>query len=211
MKKILLVLLCSILLIGFTGCGKEKEEAPINEPKKDKNNDVISKINLNDEVYVYQFEHNLLCGGYSYPTNLNNFKTDNKPLFITEYNGYLDKLIFDEEQEKNVHEKLSKIEPPKQVVFDFTFDFKDHIFSYKFYSIKLYDNDKKADIDKNSKYYDTSLKIDKEVAEFKQKLADIFVSSNAELVMGSCMIDDINPVMLDEKLCEKYNLDCGRW
>lgn len=182
----------------------------------------IDKINLNDNLLVIEwYKIPSLCGNVYITTNFNEVfknylnKKDTKYLSLipdehydnsegtiseSKFNELSSKLTRDKSVEKRIVEKLEKIKSSKQrnvANFEYNYSEENGTISYKYnYLVILDENIYKLPEEFNSE------------TEAEKLLKD----PNINITQGMCgdMYGD-EGIILDEKLCNKYNLTCDRW
>lgn len=182
----------------------------------------IDKINLNDNLLVIEwYKIPSLCGNVYITTNFNEVfknylnKKDTKYLSIisdehydnsegtiseSKFDELSSKLTRDKSIEKRIVEKLEKIKSSKQrnvANFEYNYSEENGTISYKYnYLVILDENIYKLPEEFNSE------------TEAEKLLKD----PNINITQGMCgdMYGDVG-IILDEKLCNKYNLTCDRW
>lgn len=182
----------------------------------------IDKINLNDNLLVIEWYNSpSLCGNVYITTNFNEVfknylnKKDTKYLSIisdehydnsegtiseSKFDELSSKLTRDKSIEKRIVEKLEKIKSSKQrnvANFEYNYSEENGTISYKYnYLVILDENIYKLPEEFNSE------------TEAEKLLKD----PNINITQGMCgdMYGDVG-IILDEKLCNKYNLTCDRW
>lgn len=182
----------------------------------------IDKINLNDNLLVIEwYKIPSLCGNVYITTNFNEVfknylnKKDTKYLSLipdehydnsegtiseSKFNELSSKLTRDKSVEKRIVEKLEKIKSSKQrnvANFEYNYSKENGTISYKYnYLVILDENIYKLPEEFNSE------------TEAEKLLKDPNI--NITQVMCGDMYGD-EGIILDEKLCNKYNLTCDRW
>ena len=214
-KKVLLIALCGMLLLGATGCGNDSKTNN-DEPIKQEDN----KINLNDNIEVTintKSTGTPDCFFYMFATNLeeifpnaqidtyNNYRSvpywigpsiDATEDEITEegITNNIDSLQFNSNQEKAIVDLFKKYQDKtyngiKNV--EYTFENHRLTFSYDYLVFK------------NKNYKSDGETLDSKV---QQILID------AIRFEGTCGGFDFNEdTTLTEELCDEYNLNCDRW
>ena len=213
LKKLSLVLLCSILLFGITGCGNE-------ESLEGNENETVPtyQINLNDNIMIYQSRHSTLCGGWMFPTNASEILGEKIEITDTgyprinvgsieiaphEWNDIYSKLIFDEEKENAALEKFQIwSESSSFGVGKFLPTFENHEFGYEYHTI---------DLQEPEKYPELNAKLEEGIFAFEKNIDTIFIQEGAYLRTGPCGEAYSEVEVLTEEICEEYHLNCGRW
>lgn len=208
MKKILIfVLVLSICLVP--GCEKENKE-------KSSNSDL--KINLNDNIYYYEDLEitGKNCGGYGFPSNaedvldkrwiatyFNMKSVDKMELFMH------DNILFDEEKETK--KEWDKLEKPARGVKDFDKGYTNHEFYIGYWYIGLVKDEEGTEFLANDNYYELSQNLKKEVEAFNERTRNIIEKRNGYRLNGTCGGPALQMNLLDEEVCNIYNLNCDRW
>ena len=209
MKKILMLFICMSFIILLSGCVKEKEKIEDKKPV----------INLNDKIYyIAEYELNGKdCGGYAFPANVNDIINAR---WISSYNGMkeVDKIElfshsdieYDKELEAIAKEEWNTLKEPSRGVSQFELGYADHQFYLGYTYIKLVKDVEGNKFKENDKYYDIAQEIQEEIFAFKTKARTIISSRDGYHLKGTCgKATEVK--ILDEKVCDEYKLDCGRW
>lgn len=208
MKKLWVLVVCSIFLFCLTGCNKEDLEQEESTSDNEKN----QTINLNDnvEVYVQMMGLDNGCGFLMFTTN---FRDVFPAASIDEYNRVqywvgddtvdgeisqnqleenFDQLQFDGDQEERAEKLLKEIgENDYSGVKEFSYHYLDHKFQYTYSYIEFADD----------RYVSDS----KDIALQLENTFKTAIQFN-----GTCGSGDYTTT-LDEPLCDEYHLTCDRW
>lgn len=188
-------------------------------------------INLNENYEVVDYTFGTLCWNYSYPLNatevytvdldgfhfseseeiiissiyeeeLSGLNEEDKEDFIyskwDEVNSLHELLVYDYDKVQETYEKLLLLEEnlPKEVV-NYSVNLDDYKITYFYDYLEFSESDE-----------DLYNKFKANTDEFNDSINDIL--ADAFYSGGGCG-DYIEPVILDEELCDKYNLVCDRW
>lgn len=188
-------------------------------------------INLNENYEVVDYTFGTLCWNYSYPLNatevytvdldgfhfseseeiiissiyeeeLSGLNEEDKEDFIyskwDEVNSLHELLVYDYDKVQETYEKLLLLEEnlPKEVV-NYSVNLDDYKITYFYDYLEFSESDE-----------DLYNKFKANTDEFNDSINDIL--EDAFYSGGGCG-DYIEPVILDEELCDKYNLVCDRW
>lgn len=215
-KSLLSILLCCLLVLSLTGCGKVKKEEKKDESPKQSEEE---KINLNDNIYYYD-NYKLtgnVCGGFGFPTNVESI-IDKQWISTYENLKSVDKMelfahddiIFDEEKEKNAKKEWDKLEQPRGTR-KFIKGFENHTFYFEYWYLNLVKDENLREFNEGDKNYEWAQKINSEIETFNQKAYSIISKNGGYNYQGTCGEPMYAPQLLDEKTCEEYNLPCDRW
>lgn len=215
-KKLLTILLCGVFVLSATGCGeKETNENDNNTNTDDTTVDTSIKINLNDNIEVYEQLYSTLCGGWYFVTNAESVFPDG----ILTYDKYkvidvggiiaphewgdgFEKLTFDEAKESAAKIAFDKIDASNRLgIANYQSSFKNHEFYYEYYALELADS---------SKYPELANALETTLTDFQENFTPIFHEAGAYLKKGACGGASVI-VTLTEELCETYHLNCDRW
>ncbi len=206
MKKLFLIVLCGLCFFGTTGCGNKEEQ------KEQESEKTPTKINLNDNLEVFENWHVTLCGGQHFTTNaeevFKNGVTENtafqyKTIGVGneidpgDWDKLKGQLTYDLEKEKAAEEKFNQITSNRFGVGKYVSSFKDH----EFYTLEIVTS---------NKYDDVNQELKEAEKQINQELSSIFYK-DAYLKQGPCGYGYSIPVTLTEEMCQAYNLNCGRW
>lgn len=208
-KSFVKVFLCGLLFIMIVGCGKIEEQ----EEEK-------PSINLNDDIYYAIIKENegMACGGFAYPVNAEEVIAER---WFSSYSGMkeVDKnelfshseIDYDMEMESISLEEWNLLSAPERGVKDFESGFVEHQFYYSYSYIALLKDSFGTEFKTDDEYYKIATEINNEVYAFKTQIRSIIVSRNGYHLKGTCSSNAFDVLLLDENVCEEYNLDCGRW
>ncbi len=184
-------------------------------------------INLNDNIKVIDYSAGTLCWDYSYPINvkevygieldsfhfmeterkiveekykkeLENLNEKDREKFIEEKQIEVDDmhslLIYDEEKTNEVYDKLNNLSKAEnEGIVNFKVSLNNNKITYG-YEYLLFEDD--------------YISFEKDITNFKTKLDNIL--KDAFYIGGGCG-DYEDYTVLDENICDKYNLSCDRW
>lgn len=215
-KKLMSILLCILLCLFLTSCGDSNQTG--SEKESDLSQDKI--INLNDNVYYYT-DIQLTdkdCGGFGFPTNVESI-IDEK--WISSYDNLKsvdkiellshDDIIYDEEKEKATEKEWNKLEKPKRGVANYSIGYDNHEFYFGYWYISLLKDEEGTAFSQEDEYYELSKNIDSEINSFKEKAYSIIKEKDGYRFQGTCGGPATEILLLDETVCDKYNLSCDRW
>lgn len=216
MKKIITVFICISIVFCLTGCKESKKEETKEDLSKQNQEE---KINLNDNIYYY-VDYKLTgntCGGFGFPTNVENV-IDKEWISTYENLKSVDKMelfmhtdiVFDEEKENTAKKEWDKLEKPRGVK-EFIKGFENHTFYFEYWYINLVKDEDLRNFSEGDKYYEWSQKISSEIESFNKKAYSIISEKGGYHYQGTCGSPLYVPQLLDEEACEMYNLPCDRW
>ena len=211
MKKLFFI--CLFLLFILSGCDKQEESL-------DDNKDNEVKFNLNDNIEVVvntESTGNSDCFFYMFATNLSdvfssaNIKKEENYNYVSYWSGNaLDKtdgeiaeedlvnnlssLKFDKDKENDVVNLFKEYKTNKYTgLSNIDYSFENHRFMYSYDYLTFKD-----------KSYET------EGEEFNDKVQSLLIGSTR--FNGPCGgFDFAKEEILNEELCNEYNLTCDRW
>lgn len=209
-KSLAKIFLCGLLVCLVSGCGKKSQEDQIEQ----------QKINLNDNIYyVVDVELNSReCGGYAYPVDAEEIIASR---WFTSYSGMkeVDKnelfshsdVNYDNEKERISLEEWTTLTAPTSGVKDFESGYIEHHFYFSYWYINLLKDAAGNKFKEGDKYYQLATDIESEVFSFKTQARSIIVSRDGYHLKGTCKSPAYDILLLDEKVCDEYNLNCDRW
>lgn len=187
---------------------------------KKKVESTIDKINLNENILVYEWSSSgPLCGSMNIASNFNevfkdyinssepnvlslnsdgtDIKEGNGNIFSSTYNNLSNKLVVDEAKASAFIKKLDSFKNMKiRNVANFEYNYNGGVsFDYSFDYLLIADED----ISRLPNEFTSDNIITKELEK------------NVNYVYGSCGDSPYESVLLNEALCTKYNLNCSRW
>lgn len=208
-KSLVKIFLCGLLFMLVVGCGKNEEQQ---EEKP--------SINLNDNIY-YAIDKEIegrACGGFAYPVNAEEVIAER---WFSSYSGMkeVDKnelfshseIDYDTEMESISLEEWNLLSAPQRGIKDFESGFIEHQFYYSYSFIKLLKDASGSEFKTDDAYYKVATELNNEVYSFKTQIRSIIVSRNGYHLKGTCNSNAYDVLLLDENVCDEYNLDCGRW
>lgn len=209
-KSLVKVFLCGILFMLIVGCGKKEEQQEEDKPA----------INLNDKIY-YAIDTELegrSCGGFAYPVDAEDIIAERwfsntsgmKEVDKSELFSHSD-INYDIEKEYISLEEWNLLTVPERGVKDFESGFIEHQFYYSYSFIKLLKDASGSNFKDSDDYYKIATEIDSDIFSFRTQIRTILVSRGAYHLKGTCPKGAVDVLLLDEKVCDEYNLDCGRW
>ena len=213
LRKIGLLILCGVLLLGTTGC--ENEGIVDNDNTKQ---EPAYQINLNENISVYQTHHSTLCGGWMFPLNAEEI-LENKiemtdagyprinvgsiEIAPHEWDEIYFQLTFDTEKENKASEKFKTWSNESYFgVGKFEPTFTNHEFGYTYYTIVL---------EEPEKYSELNAELEEAIENFEKNIDTIFIQEGAYLHTGPCGGAVSGSEILTEDICEEYHLNCSRW
>ena len=214
MKKKFLVLLCFFLLLCLTGCGKTQS----NEKEEDTQEEVKYNLNDNIEVVIMTESTGLSeCFFNMFATNLSDvfpqaqIESDGDYHYVTYWSGSaddraegeiaeddlidnLESLKFNTEKENNIVNLFKEYQQKEYFgLNNVTYKLENHRFMYSYNYLV---------------FKDESIKTDGE--EFNEKVNKALEESIR--FNGPCDgFDFAKEEILNEELCNEYNLTCDRW
>ena len=223
-KKVLFLLLCSVLVFNLTGCDNDSNSNPNNNPNNNaantSNNQENSMINLNDNIeitintkstgtancFFYMFATNLQevfptaqiksTNNYYYVSYWPGSESDGTTGEITEegLNNNMNSLEFDNDQE------TALIGLFKQYQNGTYTGMKDVEYSFENHRFSFSYN---YLVFKNNDYTSDGTTANSIIQD---------ALTNATKFNGPCGGFDVSDdAVLTENLCDEYNLNCGRW
>ena len=216
-QRVLCFILCSILLLGITGCGNtDKETEKLSNPLEE------TKINLNDNIEVTVKTESTGtpdCFFYMFATNLEEVFPNAK---IYTYDNYrfvsywmgnandradgeiteedlktnINALQFNSNQEKAIDDLFKQYQDSEHPgIKEVEYSFSEHRLSFAYHYLIFKNND--------DKYLSDGEILNSEV----QKILVDAIRFN-----GTCGgFDFSEDMILTEELCEEYHLSCDRW
>lgn len=219
MKRTLIGALCFCLLcLCLTGCEEKKQEK--NQEKESTNLSQNEKINLNDNVYYYEDIQltDQACGGFGFPLNSESILEER---WFSSYNGlkYVDKMelfmhddiIYDEEKEQEAKKEWDNLKKPSRGVTEFTLGYDNHEFYFGYWYINLVKDEEGTKFSEGDSYYELSQNLNKEINSFREKAYTIIKEKNGYRLQGTCGGPANEIRLLEETICDKYQLSCDRW
>lgn len=222
-KKLIGIALCFILSLVLTGCNEKKQVESSNDNKgkvESTTNENAEKINLNDNIYYYTDVEitDKNCGGFGFPTNAESilderwFSSYNNLKYVDRMELYMhNDILYDEEKENEAKKEWDKLKKPSRGVAEFKSGYDKHELYFGYWYINLVKDEEGTEFSKGDAYYELSEKINNELTSFKEKAYSIITDRGGYRLNGTCGGPSIEILLLDEEVCDKYNLNCGRW
>ena len=180
------------------------------QENKPKITSTISKINLNENIMVEVYYPSTACGWIYYPTNLEKIYPEyvvSKKLYLdfdeeysldsSAYKAKESLIEYDTTKENDVNNKLKTIANMKiPGIANFRYGLEDHQFYYSFDVIHTFD-----------RY--TFQTLENSLSENLEMVESVF--KDGYTVEGPCGTGPDEPQLLNEELCNQFNLTCDRW